>query len=280
MNKETLNALLAILSIGILLLPVGVAGYMESAVETNILTVQASYTTGENYGLYDDISNVTELFEASNSAISNDPIGWDLNNDTAFLGYKSSGIQSLRDNVYYGNYHTYVGAGVHSTVIDWTDIPYATYTSIRYIFTPLNITCEELANKDFLRVSSDIDKTDGAEVRIYYDNQYGTMDQLNPTAVDADTDIISLSTGVKNILNQNPNGTVYIVFVAISDNFVETQTTFDWEIEGFELEPEDHIFGAEWTDTAIWVLIIMALNTIYIVAVIFANPAIDFKWDR
>lgn len=278
MNKEALNGILAVLSIVVLLIPIGVAGYVQEATVTNVIEVQGTYPTGDHIGLY--TGNVSEAFEGHNSFGYDDPLGWEANNDTVFLGYKSSGVYSSRDSVYYGNYVTYTGSGIHSMSVNWSHMPQATYDSVRYLLVPLNVTCEAVADYDFIRIHTDIDKSEGVLVRMYYETSATFMNEASINVIDTDTDLWVIDYADKTQLNNYPNGTVWLGFSAIDDRFNETQTSFTWEVEANSLDPSDYVFGSEYTDITIWVAIVLFMDMAYLLTVVFANPVIDLKYDK
>lgn len=282
-DKKTLNGIFAVLSVLVLVIPISVAGYMEEKTTTNIIAVQGNYGIGETFGLYDDFANnnLTDLVENWIPANAYDQVlGWDDDNNTIFNGNTNAGTYSLRDGIYYGDYTTYIGAGEHTTTPTWSDLPQTTYTSYRQFFIPLNITCSDLAEYDFARIHSDIVKTNGTETRIYYETTGYNLNQINPIVIDDETDLFTIGYDEKNILNANPNGSVYISFIGINDYFDESQISFDWMIEANVLETSDYVFGSEYTDTTIWVAIMIGMNAFYLFVVVFANPVIDIKIDN
>lgn len=273
--------ILAFLSVITLLIPVAVSGYVEEKTITQYVAVQGMYPSGDTFGLYDGAENITELMDPYSVAQfpNDDPLGWDSNNDTAFYGWKSSGIYDTRDSVYYGNYITYTGSGEHTMSVDWADMPVATYNSVRYLMIPLNITNEELADYDFARISIDI-LDDQVDYRIYYTTTGTTLAQINPQDIDNNTALYPITYDVRNSLGFYPNETVFLGIVATGTQFNEDQVSFTWKLEGISLDPEDKVFGSEFTDTTIWISIMMFLDSVYLVAVIFANPMIDLKVDK
>ena len=280
-DKKVLNGVLAVLSILILIIPIAMAGYMQEKTISNVISVQGTYGIGDTFGLYSGSQNMSELFSEYTPANAYDQqIGFDANNDTIFYGYKSSGSINLRDGMYLGNYNTYIGAGEHTIAPVWADFPQITYDSLRQIYIPLNITTSELSEYDFIRIHTDMDKTNNADVRLYFEESNTGLLQINPLPIDNETDLFVLDVPYKNWLNWYPNGTVYLVFTGTGDNFVETQTSFNWMVEGNILNPTDYAFGSEFTDTTIWMLIMTGLIGFYTFVLVFANPVIDIKIDN
>ena len=280
-DKKVLNGTLAMLSILVLIIPIAVSGYIVDIQRTNIISVQGDYGIGETMGLYSGSSNTSELFESYTPSWDWDGvIGYDANNDTLFYGHKSIG-GILSDGLYYGNYNTYIGAGEHTLTPDWNDLPESTYDSLRYFFIPLNYTNEQVAEFDFIRVHSDIEKANGSLVRLWYEESATSLLQFDSIApVDNETDLFVLDTSTKNIMNNYPDGTFYLSFFALNDNFDETQISFDWMVEGNTLVPSDYTFGSEYTDSAIWVMMVLGLDAFFLFVLIFANPMIDIKIDK
>lgn len=282
MNKETVNVIFAIISVLSLLIPVGFGRYITTETTDNIIIIEGTYPQGETLGLYSGTENITANITGYSGDIPIDtPLGWDANNDTIFLGYKSGGIISDRDAVYYGNYNTYIGSGEHIAIVDWDDIPVGTYDSRRYLYIPLNYTTSEVTSFDFVRINSNIGNyTSGVNSALFFQADSNSIHQISNTYVDNDTAIIALTPGIKSVFNSYPNGTIYLGIYATGNNFNETQTSFTWSVDVVELNPEDRIFGSEYTDTALWVMMLMLLGVIYTLAFVFANPKIGATWEN
>lgn len=275
-DKSVINGIFALLSVLALLIPFGVSQYAETQTVENILIHESDYTTGTTFGLYDGSENMTELITGLNDFPFHTELGWESNNDTIFQGYESGG----HDGIYFANYNTYTGSGEHTIIVNWSDVPESTYESVRYLYIPLNITTSELAEFDFVRIHSDFNKSDGADIRLVYQYSDSGLFSIYPTVLDSETDIYVLTLAGKNLMNAYPNGTVFLTFAGLDDEFVETQTTWDWMIEANALESEDMIFGSEFTDIAVFSIIVLCLDFLYIWIIVFANPVIDLKIDK
>ncbi len=251
------------------------SNYITNAEITNIISVQGNYPIGDTFGLYSGSDNLTELFDSYTPTFDYDSVnGWDANNDTVFYG-----IEGAIEDAYFGNYNTYIGNGNHTTIVNWSHMPLLSYEDIRYLLIPLNITNSELALYDFARVNTDLNKTDGAEVRIYYEESATSLLQINPITIDTDTDLFPMDYSTKQTMNLYPNGTVYLVFVGLDDWFTETQTSFTWQIESNSLLASDYAFSSDFTNNSIWFIVRMVFAFILTLAVIFINPWFDTKID-
>ena len=281
-DKKVLNGTLAMLSILILIIPISISGYIVEVQKTNIISVQGDYGIGETMGLYSGSDNVSEMFENYVPSYAWDSyVGFDANNETLFYGLKNSGSILLRDGLYFGNYNTYIGAGEHTFTPNWNDVDETTYNQLRQFYIPLNYTNEQVAEFDFIRIHSDIVKTNGSFARLYYEESGTSILQIDAIApVDNETDLFVLQTSMKNVMNAYPDGKFYLSFVGIDDEFDETQSSFTWMVEANILEPSDYTFGSEYTDSAIWVMMVLGLDAFFLFVLIFANPMIDIKIDR
>lgn len=280
-KTQAIAGFMSVLAIGVLVLPVGVNGYLADQTVTNIMTVQGSYGTGDQFGLYDGTDNMTYLFDNVTSLTLGDQVlGWESNNDTVHLGYLPSGASGTRDRVYYGDYNTYVGNGTYTMTPDWVTVSPTTYPT-QYIYVPLNITNTDLGTYDFVRIHTDIANTlDGITMEIRYQNAYNGLDQIQPLMIDNNTFIGVIDYGVKNSLDYVPDGTVWLVIANYGADFDTDQISFSWSVEANTLEPSDQVFGADFTDRSVWVLTMVCLDIIYGLGVIFATPWIDLKIDN
>ena len=280
-DKKTLNGIMAVLSVLVLLIPIGVSGYVQEKTIDNIVNVQGSYGIGTTMGLYDGTRNLTEIADDNFISSSIDQvIGWDANNDTIFQGYTNTGTYTLRDGTYYGNYNTYTGNGNHTMAVDWTNVPYSTYNSNRILYIPTNFTNSDLSEMDFVRFHSTIDQTETINFFVMYENQYGSLDEILMNELDSDTWFGIVDYSAKQGLNANPNGSVIIGFSAVSDNFNESQSSFTWMVETNSLDESDYVFGSEFSDFTIWMGLIVGMDAFFLFVLMFANPKIDIKWDN
>lgn len=281
MNKSGINGILAVMSVLVLLIPIGVSGYVQEKTVSNIIEIQGEYSDGYNAGIYDGSLNMSEIFEPTQPAYAVDNIlGYDSNNDTIFHGYKTTGVYTERDGTYYGDYNTYIGSGQYQTVVDWGDVPYAEYNSVRYLYIPLNMSNENATAFDFMRINTDLDLgTNDVIVRLWI--HAGTqMVELSQFIIDNDTTMFIFDYDTKQILNANPDGMIIIGFSAVGDGFNESQTSFTWETEFFTMESSDYVFGSEFTDFTVWIIMVLGMDAFYLFVVVFANPVIDIKIDN
>lgn len=284
-SRKKSNAMTGFISVAAVLMlamPVAVAGYVQETTVTNVLTVQGSYGTGDQFLINDGAYNTSELFDSVTPATVGDQVlGYDADPDTAFLGYLSTGIYSTRDRVYYGDYITYVGNGSYIVTPEWQDVSYTDFPSVRYMYIPLNITNQELAEFDFVRLHSSItDFGEGVNVGLSFQSDIGQLTDLLTYPIDDDTAVAIVDYSIKSQITSIPDGTVWIVIWGSGDAFDETQTEFTLAVEANTLIPADFAFGYEYSDMTVWIMVMMLLDVIYLAAVVFATPWIDAKIDK
>lgn len=280
-NAGMVAGIFCIIAVGILLMPVAIGSYVETETIDNIITVQGSYGTGEPLGLYSGSLNVSEIFaDIMPASATDNPLGWDSNNDSVFWGYKDEGIASERDGQYYGNYFTYSGNNTYIGNVNSSTLPPATYDAYRYLYMPLNISTGELAEFDFVRIHTNIDQTEiNSFALTVITNPYSTNSIYTET-IDNDTEIAIIDYGYKTLLKAYPNGTVWLKISGTGDFIAEDSEIFTVNIEANTLDPEDYLFGSQYTDSTVWIITVLIMDFVYVVAVIFATPWIDAVIDK
>lgn len=274
-KKSTINGVMAVLSILILIVPIAVSGYIAEQTAANILAVQGDYANGENLEIYNGNLNITEIMDTQGT-YSTSLGGWDANNDTAFVGYESGLLGD--SETYFGNYITYIGNGSYSISVDWNDIGVGNFDAVRYLIIPLNISCNDLADYDFGRITTNIIQDGTVYFTVGYQDNTDIL-LFDTQSIDNDTGIFIIDQNRKNIMAEITSTYVYLIFSAESTDFDETQTAFTFNIEVFELESGDNLFGSEYTDTAIWSIMVLGLDAFYLFVFVFSNPMIDIKFD-
>lgn len=279
MNKQTINGILAILSVFVLIIPIALNSYVEAETIDNIISVQGSYGIGTQFEIYS--GNVSENFETLFPITSTDnPLGYDSDNDSVLYGYMDEGVFSERDGQYYGNYLTYTGNGTYLANINGSNLPPSTYDAFRRYYIPYNINAGELAEFDFVRIHTDINQTNINQIGLIIATGIYSTHSLYGQAIDSDTEIITISQTYKDIFNNNPNGSVWIVFSGNDEAFISESETFSVSVEANTLNPSDYLLGFEYSDFTIWIILIMAMDVFYLFVVIFANPVIDINFDK
>lgn len=271
-DKKILNGILAIFSVLILLVPIGLSDYIQGETIDNIIAVQGNYTDGFECGLYSgNITNTTDDIDQFDTTI-----GFETNADTIFNGRK---VGSPIFGTYYGNYISYVGNGTFTVIPDWDDMPESTWSINRYFFIPLNITTGDFANFDFIRISTNYDDSYVGEFEsIYYAFESDTsLHGMGYFAIDNQTNLIVPSYAEKQSFLANPNGTI---FVGIAIYEEKTQTSFNLKVSAVKLDDSDKLFSGQYTDFTIWLVMVMGLDVFYLFVAVFSNPWIDVKWDK
>lgn len=281
MDKTVINTILALLSVLVLIIPIATANYIEEQTVTNIITVQGSYGTGTQFEIYEPDDNVSVAFDdIMQITASDNPLGFDANNDSVFWAIGTDGVYQERDGEYIGNYLTYTGNGTYLANVNGSHLPISTYDGYRRFYVPLNVSCGELADFDFVRIHTDIDQTEIQSIGLVYQTFSHITNTLYMDDVDSDTGIIPITQTYKSVMDSYPNGTVWLVFFGNGDSFATDSETFSFSVEANTLEPDDYVFGAEFSDFTIWALMMLSLDVFYAFVIIFANPYIDIKYDK
>lgn len=275
MNRKTIGGIFAVLSILVLLIPISASQYVSEQAVNNVMAVQGTYTNGETIKIYDGSLNITEIMDTQGTYTTN-PIGWDANNDTAFAGYESGLLGDT--GVYYGNYITYIGNGTYSMAVDWDDVGVGKYDAVRYLIVPLNISCNELSEYDFGRINTNIEISGSVDYTIGYQSNTDIL-IFDTQSIDNDTGLFVIDSNRKTILDEETSTYVYLIFSADETDFDETQDSFTFNIEVFELESGDYLFGSGITDFTIWVIMVMGIDVMYIFVALFSTD-LDIIWNK
>lgn len=256
-NSKMAGMIMALLVIVVLFVPAYASYEIEQRTVNRILTVEGLYENGTVINTYEPVDKThTELLYTGEIKS-----GEQANNDSFYA--KVSGVTYL----YYTNFVTYTGNGNYSVTPNYT-LQALPYTQ-RFISVPLNITTHELAEYDFLRITTD-------SLHGFHDIVYRTSFGENHIFLDKvrnNTYMIINSISTKTQLLSAPNERIYLVFADINP----ADITFMFRAEGFDLESQDQFF---WTDEHLLFGSVAVGFTIMLVAAIFTTNYVDVKFDK
>lgn len=261
-------AILSIFAIILMIVPSIAVNEINQRTETNIISVEGLYTNGNDI----EIGTIDKT-EIETYISGSQEYGSDINNDSALIRHNSG---SVLDEIYYGDYISYVGNGTYTIVPDYTDNPEVVQTYSTNIMIPLNITPQQIIDSDFIRLNVDFDCeyylvfTNDLTTTIYYWNGQETTNT---------TEIWIPTLTYKSHLQNSINSTIYLAIGGIqSTNGMPSEpTTITFGLESFQLTPADSF---EVEDTTLFFLMIFGLNVMFTVAFVFATDTYDVFVDK
>lgn len=256
-DSKIAGMIMALLVIVVLFVPAYASYEIEQRTMTNILAVEGLYENGTVINTYEPVNqaHVESLY------FGEIKMGAEANNDSFYA--RTQGVNYIQ----YTNFVTYTGNGNYSVTPNYT-YHVLPYTQL-FIGVPLNITTHELAQYDFLRVTTD-------SLHGFHDIVYRTSFGENHLFLDKvrnNTYMIINSLSTKSQLLSAPDENIYLIFADIN----KADLTFMFRAEGFDLDEQDRFF---WTDEHLWFGSVAVGFVIMLVSAIFTTNFVDIKFDR
>jgi len=255
-NKKIVGMVLAIMVIAILFIPAYASYEIEKRTVTNILTVEGLYENGTAFETLEPVNQAhfESMFWGEIKT------GESPNNDSVYVK-----VQGL-EYVYYSNFVSYIGNGTYAVTPNYTI--HTTPFTLRWIAVPMNVTTHQLAEYDFLRLTTDSKHAWNDLVYRYFGANYIYFDEIRN-----DTFMIINSLGTKSQLLSAPDEPVYIFFTGIDD----TDVVFNFKFEGFNLNDEHQFY---WQDEHLVFGSVGVSLSVMIMCALFTTNFIDVKFDK
>jgi hypothetical protein len=257
-DKSIVSMVLALMVIVCLFIPVVTSYYIDDRTYNHIILVEGDYINGTviNPEYEVNFTQVNTLFTSKQNR------GYEPNNDSYYT--EMQGI----DQVYYGNWVTYIGNGTNQVNADFNIMDNDTTNNMYLI--PLEIKSHDIIDYDFLRLTTDCTHSG---IRIYSTAIRNKFADINGYR------LLVFDVSEKATAKANINENVLLAFGGdlATLNLDEENENWTFKLEGFYLTNSDTYF---WSDEHLYYSSIGISIAIMVIAFTFSTQIIDVKIDN